>query len=104
MAEFLTIFFSIGAGIVLAGLLTSIVELFMPERAGFGLLFSGKSAAVTLAITLFIMVSGPLLLARTITDFYRDRHAAGVSVAAIGAGSWGFVTGLLSLNIYFHII
>lgn len=104
MAELMTIMFSIAAGIVLAGILTSTVELFTAEKAGFGLLFSGKSTSVTVAITLFLMVSGPLLLARYGPEFYRRRQPAGVSMAAAGAICWGFVTGLLALSIYLHMI
>lgn len=104
MAELMTIMFSVAAGIVLAGLLTSAVELFTAEKTGFNLLFSGKSVVKTVAITLFLMVSGPVLLARYGPEFYRRGEPAGMSVAAAGAASWGFVTGLLSLSIYLHIV
>ncbi len=104
MAELMTIVFSIAAGIVLAGLITSAVELFMAEKAGFGMLFSGKSVAKTTAITLFLMVSGPLLLARYGPEFYRRREPVGVSVAAAGSASWGFVTGLFSLSLYLNLV
>ncbi len=104
MTEMMTILFSVASGIVLAGILTSAVEMFTAEKTGFGLLFSGKSAVKTLAITLFLMVSGPLLLARFGPEFFRRGQPAGVSMAAAGAISWSFVTGLLALSIYLHIV
>ena len=104
MAELMTIVFSVAAGIVLAGILTSTVELFTSEKTGFSLLFSGNNTAKTVAITCFLMVSGPLLVARYGPEFYRRGEPAGMSMAAAGSVSWGFVTGLLTLSIYMHIV
>ena len=104
MAELMTVIFSFAFGIVLAGLLTSAVEMFTAQKTGFGMLFSGKSAVMTLAITLFIMVSGPVLLARFVPEFFKRREPAGVSMMAAGTFSWGFVTGLLALSAYFSIV
>ena len=97
MAELLTLFFSVATGIVVAGVVTSALEMVLGKTAGFHMLLESGKPGPALLISGFLFLSGPLLLLRWGRSFLERREAAGVSVALTGAASWGFVTGMFTL-------